>query len=299
MKAAALLALAATGCASTLSTLQTARPVEKGHVQITGGMGWYFPLGPISSVIGQGVRQADAARKAIEKGEPYALTEEDQQELLTAGIALAVMPPYATYEVALRTGVAKDLDLGLRYSLTALRLDGKYRLLHSGDGPPPPQPGSKPAVAPAAGKSLDLAVGLGVSRYFFSSILFDILGFVKLDDFSRWDLELPLYASAEFGEVVKLTFAPKYVYSRTSMDEKLVAASEQASNLSGFDVSLPAKVDTHFFGASAGIGLGYRWVHLLLELTAGFTYCKPELFGAERQLGGLTIQPAAALAISI
>ena len=50
-----LLALGAlsTGCATPLSTMQTAVPVERKHVQVTGGYGVYVPMGPIADVVGQ------------------------------------------------------------------------------------------------------------------------------------------------------------------------------------------------------------------------------------------------------
>lgn len=293
------------GCATNLSTLQTARPTAPGHVQVTGGTGFYLPLGPIFTVIGQGVKQKDEIIKAIEQQQAYQLSEEDQQELLTAGIALAVFTPSQGMEIGVRTGVAKDLDIGLRYSVTSLRLDAKYRLLHTGDPDEPPPPlfvpgGSRsepqPPKPPAPPKAwFDVALGLGVSRYLFENPAFKVLEFLHLDDFSRWDVEVPLYISAEFGEVLKLFAAPKYIYSRTSFDETLVALSEEASEVSGLDVTLPASVQSHFFGASAGIGLGYRYVHLLLELTAGYTVCKPNLFGRRRDLGGVTLYPALGL----
>lgn len=287
MRLIPFLALAAlgAGCASTLSTLQTARPVERGHVQVTGGVGAYLPLGPVFTLIKQGVDQAGAVREAIDKGEPYRLSEQAQQELLTAGVALAVMPPSQAPEISLRTGLAKDLDLGLRYSVTSLRLDGKYRFLHRGDDP--------------AGRSLDLALGLGVARHLFEGPVFDVLGFVQLDDFSRWDLEVPLYASVEFAEVLKLYAAPKYVFSRTNLDARLVDFSQQGAEISGLDLSLPARVDTHFYGLSTGIGLGWRHVHLMLELTAGYTACNPEIFGQQRALGGVTLYPAAGVSVEI
>ena len=35
----------------------------------------------------------------------------------------------------MRTGVLPNMDVGVRYSINAVRLDAKYRFLHLDDGP--------------------------------------------------------------------------------------------------------------------------------------------------------------------
>ncbi len=288
-----LTSLALWGCASTLSSFQTAQTIGRGHVQVTAGTGLYVPLGPPARIAAQGVKQAaDAAGQ----GSGYALSEADQQELLSAGIALAVFPPSQQYEVAVRTGILDDLDVGLRYSLSAWRLDTKYRFFHRGDdvlasarsGPPIHRR-----------KSFDMAMGLGVSRYSFDHPAVEVLDFLQLANFSRWDIEVPLYASADLGDIFKVYVGPKYLYSRTGFDGRLMRASVVAQDLSGQPLQLPAVVNAHFVGSSAGIALGYRYVHLLVELTGGYTFCEPALFGMRRNLGGPTLYPAVGLNVKL
>jgi hypothetical protein len=266
------------GCASTLSTLQTARPVERGHVQATVGMGYYVPLGQVFGLLKTAVPIAERGAEAARKGEPFAFSEEEAQTLLTTGVALAVMPPSSGFEVSLRTGVVENLDVGLRYSANALRIDGKYRIAQQVDKE----------------KRWDIAAGVGVSKYLFKHPIFDVLEFVKVDEFSRWDVEVPVYFSAELGEVLMLYGAPKYVYSRTNLDQQLVRVSESGT-IGGQEFDLPLLVHTHFAGATAGLALGFRHVHLMLELTGGYTVCSPRLFGDVRRLGGVTLYPAGGL----
>lgn len=281
--------LVASGCASTLSTLQTATPMKRGQVAVTGGAGVYFNAGPAVTIVQQGIEQGTAIKQAADSGEPYAVSEEAQQQLLTAAIALAVMPPSQGYELSIRTGILpEDLDAGFRYSVNAVRLDAKYRFLHKGDGVD---------TAPHRRRSLDLAVGLGVSKYMFDNPVLDALGYVNLAEFSRWDLEVPVYASMDLGDIFKAYSAVKYVYSRTELDANLVNYSQQATNISGLDMSLPSDVDTHFVGATIGAAAGYRWAHLFVELTGGYTFCDPILFGRRRSLGGPTIYPAVGLGL--
>ncbi len=290
---AALLAMTAlgTGCASTLSTFQTATPAKRGQVQVTGGAGIYLPLGPVGTVVKQGIAQGRALNESRKSGEPFELSPEDQQELLTAGLALAIMAPWPNginYEMGVRTGVLReDMDVGFRYAMNSVRLDTKYRYfsyVHNEHLPEHKR------------MNIDLAANVGVSKYLFANPAFEVLEYIKLDDFSRWDVEaVPLIYTVDFGDIFKLYGGAKYVYSHTSMDTRLVNYSQHATHLVGADVGLPREVTSHFFGATAGISAGYKYAHLMLELTGGYTHCKPFLFGQHRQLGGATFYPGLGL----
>jgi hypothetical protein len=283
--------LTATGCASTLSTMQTAKPLARGQFQVSGAAGFFAPVGQLGSLIDQGITQGQAIKQAIQSGESYQLPEEEAERLLGVGLALAVAPPGASNELMVRAGVLEShgLDVGLRLSSTSLRFDGKVRLAHGGD----PEDGALPDYR---SKSYDLALGVGLSRHLFKSPVLDALEIVRIDEFSRWDLEVPVYLSLDLGDIFKLYGAPKYIYSRTSLDSRLVDYSSSGQDVSGFDVRLPAQVSSHFFGASVGFALGFRYVHLYAELTAGYSSCRPVLFGQERDLGGMVLYPAVGLA---
>ena len=166
--------------------------------------------------------------------------------------------------------------MGLRYSGISWRLDTKVRILHSGDGAEVPE---------NQRRSVDVAVGLAGARHLFKSPVLDVLEIVQIDDFSRWDVELPLYVSTDFGDIFRLYAAPKYIYSRTRLDEKLINFAEQGKDVTGFDVGLPARVKSEFVGSTFGVSLGYKYVHVFAEVTGGYNFCKPEVFGAEAQPG--------------
>ena len=107
---------------------------------------------------------------------------------------------------------------------------------------------------------------------------------------------MPVYLSLDVGDILKLYATPKYIFSRTSLDSRLVDFSNTNPNVSGFDVRLPAEVTSHFVGTSVGVALGFRYVHLYAELTAGYNACRPVLFGQPRDLGGAVLYPAVGLA---
>jgi hypothetical protein len=287
----AFAASVAAGCGTTLSTLQTAEVTGVGQVQATGGLGVYVPLGPALTIVEQGVEQTRAIAEARARGETYTLSDQAREDLLTAALALAVMPPWIGWEVSARTGVWKDrMDVGLRYGVNAVRLDAKYRLLHRADGE---------EVAPIRRRSFDLAIGAGASRYLFSNPVMELLEYVDLGDFSRWDVEAPVLASLDVGGVFKLYGGARYVYSATTLDARLIDYASQASAVSGADLGLPHVVRTHYVGGVAGLAAGYRWVHAMVELNGGYTFCTPVVFGRPRRLGGPTVYPAVGIAVKL
>ncbi|WP_224240811.1 hypothetical protein [Hyalangium gracile] len=282
-----LLALA-TGCASNISTLQTAKPLARGQFQVSLGAGAFIPVGQLAEVVDLGINKGQELKDAIDGDQPVRLTEEEQQRLLTSGVALAVAPPGVVNEVMIRAGLFDDLDVGLRYSGISWRLDTKFRVLHAGDGEDVPE---------NKRKSFDVALGLAGARHSFKSPVFDLMKIIQLDEFSRYDVEVPLYMSADVGDILRLYAAPKYIYSRTSLDERFVDFAAQGKDVTGFDVSLPAKVKSEFVGTTMGVSLGYKYVHVFAEITGGYTFCKPELFGVQRNLGGATFYPAVGIAV--
>lgn len=281
-----LLALA-TGCASNLSTLQTAKPLARGQFQVSLGAGAFVPVGQIGEAIDLGITTGKDLKNRVDNGESVALSEEIQQRILTSGVALAVAPPGVVNELMIRAGLADNLDVGFRYSGISMRLDTKFRFLHRGDGADVPE---------AKRQSFDMAIGLAGARHSFESPVLDVLKIVQVDDFKRYDVEVPLYISKDWGDIFRLYAAPKYVYSHTSLDEKLVNFAEQGKNVTGFDARLPTSVKSEFVGSTFGLSVGYKYVHVFAELTGGYTLCRPNLFGARRNLGGATFYPAVGIA---
>lgn len=280
------------GCASTLSTLQTGKTLEPGHVRIAAGMGVYVPAGQVVSAVSEGVDLSKRMASAVSKNEAVPWTPEDEQKVITSAVALAVLPPSALAELSVRVGVVENLDLGVRYSTNALRLDGKFRVFHEGeamtDSPLDPK-----------GRGTDVALMAGASKYLFKSPVLDLLDYVKMGDFSRWDAEAAVIVSHEFSKYVGIYGAPKYVFSRTTMDATLVRVTQETGGVVKTDVAVPAQVDMHFVGATAGLRAGIPQISFFVELTFGTTFARPTLLGQARELGGATLYPAAGLAVSL
>ena len=294
-----MLAVLLSGCATNLSSLQTARTMYQGQVRVQGGVGAYVPVGAAANVIGEGVQVAKEGITAAARQEQFVLSEDRKQGLLTSGLALATMPPSTVWELSARVGIFDFLEAGLRYSVNQVRLDVKWRFAHLGD----PDTRASPAR-----RSIDFAVGVAVSRHLFQSPVVEALEFVKLGDFERWDFEFPLYASVDFNPYFGLYASPKYIYGVTTMDEKLVEIGDTVNSIVdgqccgdviALDTRIPARVDTHFVGATLGLRAGHPRVYGFLELTLGNTWADAQILGQRRQLGGFTVQPNLGLAVTI
>lgn len=271
------------GCATSLATRQTARTLDPGHFSLDGAVGAEVPLGTIAAVTVAGEQQTQKLLAAVASQTPYAVSDQDKQDLISASVALLLNPPSVDWEGGVRAGVLPNLDMGVRYSVNAFRGDLKYRFYQRVDGD----------------QRTDVAAGLGVSKYLFANPIFDALEFVNLGDFSRWDIEVPFYASHEWGEYVRVYGAAKYVYSRTEVDENLVSTAQQASFLTGLDLQISDTVHTHFIGATAGLKVGYRWVFVVAEITGGYALGSVRVLGADRSLSGVILFPALGVEVQL
>lgn len=288
-----------------------------GHVRVAAGVGAYVPAGQTVSLGVEAVSLARRAAEAAARKEAFVWTPADERTLLGASLALAIFPPAPVAEVSVRAGVLEHLDLGARLSSTAVRIDGKYRLFHAsnrpaavaragaseagaqaGGGPPPPrtwQPAWTERIEPSA-TSTDVAVFVGASRSLLKNPVLQALEYVRLGNFSRWDLEAAVVASHDFAAFLGVYAAPTYVFATTTVDQTLVRLSQGATEVLRTELTLPAKLDAHFVGATAGVRIGAPWLSLFAELYGGVTFARVRVLGELRELGGLTIYPAAGLA---
>lgn len=280
-----MLASVLSGCATTLSTMNTARTTPPGEFRVNAAAGVHLPGGAAVDF----ARASLGVARSIREG-AFELTPAEQESLYLGALSLALQPPYPVFEAGLRTGIVEDVDAGLKLSTTAIGLDARYRFWRSGD---------------EEGIHLHAAIGLGASRYFFSNPLFDVLELVRVGDFSRWDFEIPLLFSFEHSRIAMGYVGLKYVHTRFSIDQTLFKLQRAANEVAGVPV-LTDRIQSpmHFYGGVFGFGIGYKHVWLLLELNAGYVWLRPRLYSpvdemvASRNLGGLTVYPAIGLAVA-
>jgi hypothetical protein len=267
-----VLAISTAACTTSLTTGQTARALKPGQVEVgvTGSV-------PISSeFVGELADLAKASAQRLKDadnaGRP--LSEQEQREAIEAGLALVLFHPALVTEITGRIGVFDRVDFGLKYAGTMLKLDGKYQLATSDDGGP------------------DLAVVLGATRHFGygASVLepaYELLSFIKLDDYSRHDLDVAFLASGEWDETVAVYGGLKYMVSFMSID----ADFQNVETVNGIPHTELSST-FHYVGGTGGLRLGYKHLFATLELNVMRVFATPVVFGEERDLGGFIVSPS-------
>jgi hypothetical protein len=229
--------LLAAGCATSLSSFQPAHVLPKGHVSFEAGLDASAPTGAITRTI-------DTA-KVLAKSDM--LTEDDKRTIFAAGFNLALSPPSVVEHVGLTYAVAQDWEVGLRYAGHAWRVGVRRQLLTQGQS-----------------SGWDLTVGLGLQRFAFELPLADYIPIVRLDDFERWNVDVPLVFGRR-GDFYRLWGGPRLVFSRYGADLALRAPGA-AGTVASEDL---ASVDGQgtYLGLQIGAALGYRMLFLGFELT--------------------------------
>jgi hypothetical protein len=290
----------AMSCSTTLSSLQTAKTLDPGQVRLSAGVGLYVPATQGVKVIAQGVELTQRTAASLARNEAPTLSTDDEQAALTSALALALFPPSSQFEAMLRVGLWRNIDVGLKLSSNALRFDARYRLFHSSRyeqndqfSEVPHEAGFLKSIGQDGKRdSTDVTLGVGLSRYLFKNPILDVLKYVKLGDFSRWDVDGTLYFSRDFLKYFGLYGAVKYVWSHTETDQTLVRFSQAASEITQTSIQVPAVLNTQFLGGTVGLRAGIPQISFFLELTVGNTWAVARVLEAQRDFGGITVYPA-------
>lgn len=228
-------AVYACGCAPALSSLQPAHVAEKGHVQAEVGMDISIPTGTIASALDAGVALAEAAQREE-------LTEPQRKRVFDAGVGLALNPPSATPHIGVAYTVVDNLELNLRYSVSAFRGGVRYQFLdHEKHG-------------------VDLTVGLGAARYVYDLPVNSFIDILELEDFTRWQFDLPI-AIGTSGDWYRVWGGPRLMYTTFSTALTLDLPSPGDIELASFSGN------GLYVGGQIGAALGYKKVFLGVELT--------------------------------
>lgn len=263
----------ATACGTTLSTLQPAEPMRPGHVQAQGAFDVNVPASRIVDVV-----DTTATLSSRYASDPsYSPTTEEQRQALGAAVGLGLSSPGVNPDLMLRVGVVKNLDAGIRWSGLAAHADAKYRFLTTRDVVGDEDPGFQGAVS------------VGVSKALYSGFVFDTLEFLHVDDYSRWNVEVPVIFGSRLGDFGHVWFGPKYVYSHYSVD----------ASLKNVGIVSETSGAIHHLGAFGGAGVGYKVVFVFLELTVMDMLAKPEILGQKTDLGGIVVVPALGLMLRL
>ena len=197
------------------------------------------PTGTIVDVIDTGI----AVAKVAAEGERE-LTEQEIEQIYRAGTSAVLNPPAATPHIGVAFTAVDNLEISLRYATSSLRLGTRYQFLskeHHG---------------------VDASVGVGVG-YFLFGLPLSGLPVLNLDDFSRFQVDVPLVFGTH-GTWYRVWGGPRFMYTYFGTELNL-----EIPNTNGFGKLELASVDGHGFyvGGQGGVAVGYKYVFFGVELT--------------------------------
>jgi hypothetical protein len=271
MRRALLLPLLVSGCAATLSGFQPAHVPAQGHVAAEVGWDVSAPTGTIT-------RTFDAGKTLARAADSRTLTDSERRQLIEAGANLALDPPAFVMHAGVSFVPIRQWELSLRWSSGAWRGGFRHQFLTM------------------ERHGLDLSAGLGISRFSYEFPIHEIIKVVRLDDLTRWSLDVPLLVG-KHGSWYRLWGGPRLIFSRydTAMTLSLPAAGGGAPEV----VAASVGGNATFVGGQAGVALGYRYLFVGFELTIVrlISHAHLELAGQRQDadLGGLIIYPGIAL----
>ena len=266
-----LLALSSAACGVGLSSNQPAHVPEKGHAHAEVGVDVSYPTGTIPDVI-------HAAESVEEATDQRAVSNDEKRKIFEGAAAIAINPPAAVAHVGLDYGVAENWEVGLRLATSGVRVAGRVQLL-------------KQAVA-----GVDLSIGLGLGRALFMPPVHSVFDSVTVDDFSRWNVDLPM-ALGRHGSWYRVWGGPRLLWSHVSQTMTLT--------LQDFGTPQPIRttgtVSGHalYVGGQAGAALGYRSFFVGPELTVTYLFGSADVdaFGGRDNVsvGSWVVYPAFAV----
>lgn len=250
------------GCATPVSTLQPAETLPRGDWHVGAALDLSLPVSRIGAAVDAAV---DIAGK-YSRDPGYVPTPEEQRTYLNAAVGLALNHPAVINDFMVRYGLRDGLEVGGRYAGNSFHLGAKLRLF------------DQPRWAPGWQGAVDVSY----VHSSFSGLLFDVLSFLRIDDFSRRDVQVPLIFGRRLGRLGRVWLGPKYIYGQVHVD----------AALQNVDGTLAVDTSVHYLGGFGGLALGYAKVFFIAELTVMNMFADPVLLGQPTDVGGIMVMPA-------
>jgi hypothetical protein len=143
--------------------------------------------------------------------------------------------------VGLAYSPGESWEVGARFCATGFRLGVRRQLARQDEN------------------GIDVTVGFGVGRAAFDPPVDGVFSTIRVDSFSRWNLDLPVTVG-QHGSGYRWWAGPRIVYSAMSQDMSVSLTGDEvvSGTISGHGL---------FLGASLGVALGFRTVFVGPELT--------------------------------
>jgi hypothetical protein len=267
-------------CATPLSASHTARVLAPGQLEVSLGTGMNLPAGAYLRLAGPVASEINSIVQQIRRKQQVVFhPDKDLYIGVGAALTLANLPAQVT-EIAVRYGVLRRLDVGLRYSGDVWRGEVFGQVYN--------------------GATWKIAAGVGVAHRSFDHGLAGVLKDFDLLSVSQTDLDWTLLAGRDwtYGAVY---FGPKVVFSKYTAQGSLMGSNEVHINVLGnqLDSSLPLGLDLRqswLTGVVIGGRAGYKHIYVTAEIDVYQAFYNPILFSQQAKLSGLVLYPTVGLA---
>jgi len=253
--------LALAGCGGGLPLLHPARTLRPGAVRAAAGFSGSVATGDLASALRNAQSDASASAGAPGTDATYAKG---------ALVAASIAPGLAPFAGA-RVGLGSDFEAGLTYTGRALRADAR-RSFELGD-------------------HLSLSIGAGASAALFGHQDGSALPNVDLGNLHGWGADVPvLVGYASDADVYLLWIGARGGWERIDIDD---VRSEPKPAASGPPIGLSA--ERFWGGGLVGVAVGFRHVHVAMEIEACYASVTGDYSGIHTQVTGWALSPATAL----
>ena len=173
------------------------------------------------------------------------MSREDLDLAADAASAALIQPPSIGYQVSVAYGLTREIELGVRSSLSAVRGWARYQFLRASPG-------------------WYGAVGFGVAGYLYAFPIHELVDEVSVRDYDRWDVDIPLsfgFSSRAFH----VWAGPKLMLSDVSGTVEVCVDQASGRCTSQADVTLDGFAS--YVAGQVGLAVGWTNFFIAAELT--------------------------------
>ncbi len=249
-------------CGGGLPLLHPARVLPAGEVQAAAGFSGTIAAGSLGAAVRNATNEASASPGVTPTDAAFA-----QGALVAASVAPGLAPV-----VGARAGVGFQAEGGIMYTGRAIRVDARRSFDLS--------------------ESWSLSVGAGGSGAIYDRGTAGALPGVDLSHLHGWGADVPVLVGYESaGELYMFWCGGRAGWEHVDIG---VETSEPGSaTLGASPVSLAA---TRFWGGGVlGGAIGFRHVHVAMELDVSYATVTGDFGGTHAQVSGVTLAPSSAL----
>ena len=276
-----IMASLASGCTTSMTSMNDARAYEPKEVQVAANMQTNLH----SNIARGAVRGVGSTAEVFDRDSEEPIGEEAFRSWLDLAIMAALFRPgQHTPEVIARVGltdkVLEGIDVGFRTNAKYFKGDAKLQFWESQDS------------------RQFASVMLGYAHH--RSWVEDWVGWLTLSDFKRSDFDIQALWGMEFGEFFKLNLGPHIILSRVSVEHKLPGwlVDRLPEQVRRFDPSQIFKNEwLGYYGGNVSFMIGYKYVYLAADFGAFWMNFTPEIIGEERDFSGAALSAAGGLSL--